>query len=538
MAAGRPWTQFPNLFSLLAVGLLALNVVTPCPDLDFAWQVRTGELIVQTGNLRPPESFSYTINGQPVPEHEWLYEVILYFAWTALGHGGLLLLKCALGALTLLALAWRLRRAGVRWHGILLSLLALACIVSSSWNLRPLYCTSIFLVLLVGWLDDHCAGRRPLSWWLPAAMLLWANLHPGVIVGQAILAGAIAWEWLNRKVRLNPPLDLAALRRLTVLGVAGLAATFVAPDPIGRMLYPFKPELAHPIMRIFQEMQPLWTYFPDAWANGVGAYGVMAVVWLTVVLRFRQYRLWEVTTLLGLTGLANLAYRSLQDCMVVMLALGVPHLAVLLRQAAALRRRRRWASFLVHLDCGCKRVCLSPWFRFQPFWPALAAGLLAAACLVPPLARAMPTQEPPEGPVGAVAYIERHGLKGRFFSPPDYGAYLTWRLGPDRVRIYTDTRGFFFPPQLLEDSHLLPQMVPGWRDRLKRVLDEHKTDYFLLETRHSRGALWLRLKDHLDSPALHLDRENASVLLSAAQVRAAVAKADRARQARARGQGG
>jgi hypothetical protein len=333
-------------------------------------------------------------------------------------------------------------------------------------------------------------------------------------------------------VRLNPPLGLPALRRLTVIGLAGLAATFVAPDPIGRLLYPFKPELADPVMRIFVEMQPLHSFFWEAGGNALGAYGVMAVVGLTVVLRFRQYRLWEVTTLLGLAALANLAHRSLQDCILVMLALGVPHLTALVRQAAARGRRRRWVAWLLRLDGACKRICLSPLFRFQPFWPALAAALLAAVCLVPPVARAMPAREAPQWPRTAVDQIERLGLKGRFFGPPDYGAYLTWRLGRDRVRIYTDTRGFFFPPELLEDSHYMPQLYEGWEKRLNRVLNTYQTDYFLLETTGARGALWqYRLQpalEKLQKPPLHMDE--LSVLLTAAQVREAL-EFDRAQRA-------
>jgi len=32
---------------------------------------------------------------------------------------------------------------------------------------------------------------------VPLLMLVWGNTHPGIITGQGLLAGAIAWEWLN-----------------------------------------------------------------------------------------------------------------------------------------------------------------------------------------------------------------------------------------------------------------------------------------------------------------------------------------------------
>src|SRR5262249_61224460 len=125
----------------------------------------------------------------------------------------------------------------------------------------------------------------------------------------------------------------------------------------------------------------------------------------------------------------NLAVRGLQDCVLVTLALSGPHLAVLLRRAAAGGRRRAWVAPLLRLDRRCKRLLLSRLFRFQPFWPAACVALLAAASLVPPLARQMPIQEDPRWPAAAVNRIEQLGLSGRFFGPPDYGSDLILRPG-------------------------------------------------------------------------------------------------------------
>ena len=54
MAPRSPWHLLPNAFSLIAAVFLVLNYLSPFGDLDFAWQVRTGELIVTTGTP-PPE---------------------------------------------------------------------------------------------------------------------------------------------------------------------------------------------------------------------------------------------------------------------------------------------------------------------------------------------------------------------------------------------------------------------------------------------------------------------------------------------------
>jgi hypothetical protein len=154
--------------------------------------------------------------------------------------------------------------------------------------------------------------------------------------------------------------------------------------------------------------------------------------------------------------------------------------------------------------------------------------VLLAITLVPPLSRRLPGQESAEWPVAALDHVERTGITGNFFTPPDYGAYVGWRL-KERGKTYMDTRGFFFPPSLVEDSHYLPSMGPRWRERLDRALDDYPTDYFLLETWGVRGALWKALQPHIDEP---LYRDDKTVLLSAAQVRQALPALDALQAAR------
>jgi len=446
----------------------------------------------------------------------------LWSIWSVFGFGGLKLLKTILVAMPFLLLSLRLRKEGVRWHGIALALLTAIFALSQAWNLRPLYCTTIGLLLVSGWLHDTCLGRRPRGWWLPIVMLLWGNLHPGVITGQALLAGAIAWEWLNRWLKINTPLDPEAGRRLTLIGGLALAASWICPHPLERLLYPFRPEVAHPIQRIFAEMQPLYRSLGQPPYTVVLDYLVAMLVGLSVVLRFRHYRLWEVGLLLGLAGLANVAVRCLQDWMLLMLALGVPHLAVLLNGIAQRGVLRTPAKLLLfRSERACKRMLNTPLFRFQWYWPAAAVALLAAMSLIPSLARRMPIQNAAPWPAAALDWLEAQDLRGRFFGPPDYGSYVGWRLG-ERGQCYVDTRGFFFPPELLLDSHYVPQLVPGWRRGMQRIL-AHGTDYFLLETTGPRGQFWRTFQPYLGRP-LYCDGQ--TVLLSAEQVQQALAGFD------------
>jgi hypothetical protein len=515
--------RLPNVVTLAIVALLAANYFGCLTDLDWSWQVRTGQRIAESGSLRLADTFSYTIEGKLVHDFEWLWEVILWHVWDLFGLGGLKFLRVVCVVTPLALLAWRLHRDQIRWHVILLALVSAFYVVSPAWNLRPLYATTIGMFLTWSMLHDHCTGRRQLSWWaLPLTMLLWANLHPGVITGQALLLGAIGWEWINQLMKWNQPLERPAAWRLTWIGGLALAATFVSPDPLDRLLYPFSEDLKHPIFRIFVEMQPLHRFlFREPFVAPV-VYATAALVLVSIVKRFRHYRMWELALLAGLALLGSVAVRSLMDWYLVMVALGLPHVKAMYLDAIHANRRRDWLYALVRLDNGLKRVAGSRWFRWQPAWPAAVVGVLFVLSVIPHLSRVMPLQHAPEWPVAALDHIERAGIHGNFFAPPDYGAYVGWRL-KERAKTYMDTRGFFFPPLLVEDSHYVPAMGPQWRERLERVLNDYPTDYFLLENWGVRGALWRALEPHVPEP---LYADDKAVLLTAAQVRAALPALD------------
>src|SRR5262249_18482446 len=116
------WRRWPNLFTLLILVLAAANYFGTFADLDFAWQIRTGEQIFEQGTLRIHDTFTYPIAGERLPDFEWLYEVILCGVWSAFGFGGLKLLRVILVATPLVLLGLRLRKEGIRWHGIALCL--------------------------------------------------------------------------------------------------------------------------------------------------------------------------------------------------------------------------------------------------------------------------------------------------------------------------------------------------------------------------------------------------------------------------------
>jgi hypothetical protein len=253
-------------------------------------------------------------------------------------------------------------------------------------------------------------------------------------------------------------------------------------------------------MRGFVEMLPLHVFATNPPYLASLIYVVVAFVLFALVKRFRSFRLWEVALLAGTAFLGSYAYRSAQDFLLVWLAVGIPRLVEWYRAVAP----RGVPRLVWRMERSAKSVLCSPLFRFQPRLAFLLLALL-------PLAGFSKRTEGRDWPQSALDFIEREDIKGNFFANANDGAYLLWRRGPENAHCYVDTRGFFFPPSILEDSHIVSNAETCWETRLQRVLDR-RTDWLLLRT---GSALWPLMRG--DIKPIHLDAQ--VVLLNANDVR-------------------
>jgi hypothetical protein len=83
-----------------------------------------------------------------------------------------------------------------------------------------------------------------------------------------------------------------------------------------------------------------------------------------------------------------------------------------------------------------------------------------------------------EYPVGAVAYLRDHGLRGNLAVPLDWGGYALWHLAP-AVRVSLDGRfATVYPPQVVEDHFAFFHGDAGADSA--RLLDAYDTTLVLL----------------------------------------------------------
>jgi hypothetical protein len=228
---------------LLGLALAVPPALAVRADADLWWHLAAGQEILAR-HLPRHDTWSYTLNGAPWVDHEWLPEIATALAWNAGGTAGLLTLR-ALGLLALVA-AWlavvvRRLAAGseepasvpvLAWFlvGLPWSFVANLC------NLRPQTVTWALVPLVVLLVDALGRGgrlARAAPWLLVGTVWLWANTHAGFLfgwglAGLGLVLSALGWEpFIAGAPALSPA------ERRTRLVAAALVAVCPLANPYG-----------------------------------------------------------------------------------------------------------------------------------------------------------------------------------------------------------------------------------------------------------------------------------------------------------------
>jgi hypothetical protein len=368
---------------------------------DTWWQLRSGQLILQTGQIWTVDPFSSTVRGGYWPNHEWLAEV-LFYAGYALGGLPLLLLACA----ALITLSWwglyMLGDGAPRFRAIVLLLGATSHEIL--WGVRPHVFSLALLVVALLLLP----GRRR-HWLYPPLLLLWANLHAGVVFGGVVVAVACV---------VGVAADRASWRHWALVGVASALATLVNPLGFDLWLYVIN-SFGDTTRTYLQEWQPPRLDWPLSYP-----FFILVIAWVAALIRGRG--LWrgrrDWTLLLLSLLFALLGFRSIRHTAFF----AVVALPLIMRpfHATAPADRRSVALGGLHLGL-LLAVAAGGAFVVQQTWARTIAH--------PPLAP------------GAVAAVR--GCDGRLYNTYDSGGPLIW-LVPERP-VFVDNRQDPYPADLL-----------------------------------------------------------------------------------------
>jgi hypothetical protein len=449
------WWLAPALW-YVASGLAAWSfghAVTRASDLW--WHVATGRLILEQRAIPLADPFSFTREGQPWLQHEWLADLV-YAAWVrAFGMPSLVYWKWGLLVATFALLLATLRRTAREPVAAYVGMFAAAAIAAPFLDVRPHLYSLLGYVLLLALTYE----RESTPLYLPALFLVWANLHAGFFFGLMALAVILAPHALRAAGTER--------RRTVIVGLGCALASAATPNGISAFTYPLRYALDRSSpFRELAEWQPPFAsmgiespLFP--WAMGL--FAVAAVF-----------------------SLRSSGYRRERGIPVVGLMLAVLTLAMALTSRRFIPLFAISQSLVVAPALG---YLLAPIARRMPeIAPPVAASLLSLALLVPYTltSRAFGELTGEETyPRGTCDYIEEKALSGRVFAYYNWGGYLHLRTA-GRLKVYIDGRAdTVFDDETYRRYLVVLRMRPGWRE----VVETSGADYVLWPTAQGRQML-------------------------------------------------
>jgi len=233
----RGWLTGAIWISLLALGFaLGLQKIR---TFDYWWQLRTGALIMETGEVPKHDVYTYTVPGARYIDIHWLHQLGLHGLHSLGGHDAVVVTK----ALAVCALIAILAPIGHRRERPWLSALALGLmllVAADRFMPRPELPSFLLLAAFLALLDRH--ERRGDNWLFAIVplQLIWANVHGLFALGLAVCAIYLAAAVLRPLVAPGERIDAGAVRRLAAVTVLGGLACLLNPNGIDGALYPIQ----------------------------------------------------------------------------------------------------------------------------------------------------------------------------------------------------------------------------------------------------------------------------------------------------------
>jgi len=406
-----PWVRF-FFWVYLFFWIWAAATATNPADPDLWHRLAVGEFLWQTGHFPPGDAFSYLSDYKQVADHEWGSAVIFYGLWQWGGGTAIVAAKLVTLTVTLALVVWagmhdrRPTALMVAFYALVL----LALLPSFQSTVRCMIFTHIFFALWLYWFQRERHGRPVPTLAYVLAMIVWANLHGGFVVGLAWLFGVGVIErvyqgdWKKWAVRL------------------GLCSLATLINPFGVQLWIATGRALVTTRRGFGEWAPV------SWGSDPLNYPGFKLLFLGVLaaLAIQIYRKgWKRidrpgVILIGASmvfAMISARHTSLFAVVAGALVPGVfplkwPHVL-------SLGPVRRLCAMAVNFA-----LLLVPFFSALIVLPGAGLDLEYphVAC-----------------PVEAVAYLERENIRGKLLVPFNYGSYALWALR-GKMRVSMDGR--------------------------------------------------------------------------------------------------
>ncbi|MBI3770642.1 MAG: hypothetical protein HY271_19405 [Deltaproteobacteria bacterium] len=476
-SGSTPATAAPEALRRAALAMLAfLLVVTafyaatsPAVGSDTWFTLAAGRYISEHGIVPSVDVFSYTRDGAPWFNQEWLTQVLFYQVFRIAGGNGLVALKVALVVILVLLMAWiGWRRSGTAVLGALTAM-AGALVCRPYLDMRPHMFTFLGALVLLALTDSYRRRpRRAPLLGLPLLLFLWVNLHYGFIYGLGALALIAGVETARSLLDPQHAMLRVHAHALAAVAAAAAVACVLNPQHFHALTFPFTIlEPASPWKQVLEwqpvvlfEEEPLnpmlFSYFfvaqlvAFAAALGCGWRRVdlpaLALVGVTGVMAFQARRFVPLFAMVSAPFLA------------ANLALVRERLVAASSRVPELRSRRATLAAGAFAILGLTWVAREGAAELPTFSDGIFEGMVSSSYF----------------PRAAVEFLRRNPLPGRIYNLYNWGGYLMYTL-PDR-KVFIDGRAHeVYPSSFYYESATVESAEPGWEN----VLDRYEVSLIL-----------------------------------------------------------
>jgi len=493
--------SFPphNFFVLLFFLLVAICLFSiPLWDGDFWWHIGTGRFIVENKMLPRSDPFSFTSqipeNKNLYPEREkfiltqyWLAQILFFLIFKYLGPVGIITLRNVLLISCLIIVIIILKKRGIPFYLILPFTILLFISSLKFTGERPVLFTILFTLLSFVLLESYVLNKTKTLYFLPLLMLLWANLHGGFILGNAIIVLFMLTEgvkFLFKKSSLSEKEILIFYG----IGLISIILSGINPNGFNSFYITFSKEF-YPFTKGIQEYAPtieniykIKLIRPD--------YGHLILLGLTIITFALRNKKFNLSNLIILLFFAIASFQALRFTIYFSLISSFVLPQELHKWIKEDFKSPKYEHVFGHVLLIVSMVSLFLYiFGFQRI------GVPNISELSKPISQIE----------GAVNFVEKNKPQGNMLNSYGSGGYIAWRLYP-AYSTFIDSRGInltvmyeygwiFEGTESIYAEKLPAGKVPLW----KRLLNHYRINFIISEF-HIFGHLPNLLLLLLDDP--------------------------------------
>ena len=368
---------------------------------DIWWHLASGRWVAQNLAIPSVDPFSYTTLGDKWIYHNWLFDLPLAGVELVGGITGLILLRALLVAALGLAVYRMLSRNTSSAVAALLTIVALIA-VKERFFLRPHLASFIFFTLefslLSALYEKEKINLKSAGFLaIPALILIWANMHAGVIFGIVLIGSFFCSSLIERK----------NVKAFLILLCVSVAAGLLNPNLWEVYTYPFKYLAIKQSLPFINEehLPPPWLWQEPR----LTVFWILSIVGAVLFAVKIKKAPWHLIILY--TGFGYLALTSMRGI-------------ALFTIVNAFAISQLW---LKELNVRIEKPAL-----------LLMPVITAAAIYLHPYEMKFEVA-PHTTPESAVEFIQKSGIRGSMFNSHPFGGYLLYRFYPER-RVFIDGR--------------------------------------------------------------------------------------------------